>query len=76
MEQKEKDELLSRRFTENDRSDTTIFIDYSVQHQQSLKVGIRSLMRVTVEWWWRKFSNVIFYSFLFFVYVSVGKPRS
>lgn len=39
MEDNEREELLSRRFTQNRmQDDTSIYIDYSVQHQQSLQV--------------------------------------
>ncbi|XP_065203732.1 probable Golgi SNAP receptor complex member 2 [Planococcus citri] len=44
MEQREREELLSRRFTENKASgDTAIYIDYSVQHQNSLMSANRGV---------------------------------
>lgn len=44
MEDNEREELLSRRFTQNRmQDDTSIYIDYSVQHQQSLQSSNRGV---------------------------------
>lgn len=39
QEEREREELLSRRFTPTDH-DTSIIIDYSVQHNSSLQVSV------------------------------------
>lgn len=41
MEENEREELLNKRFTQNRmQDDTTIYIDYSVQHQKQLQVNL------------------------------------
>ncbi|XP_069970910.1 Golgi SNAP receptor complex member 2 [Penaeus vannamei] len=43
LEQKERDALLSRKFTTNDQEETSIFLDHELQHHDKLKDANRNV---------------------------------
>lgn len=86
LEQKERDALLSRKFTTNDQEETSIFLDHELQHHDKLKVsGYRStdermycvFVFIYVERYEkiRTFCTVcLFEYFRFFRYVNIISP--